>query len=409
MAVVALATASVVGLGAVMGTTAPAAAEPSTSSDAAPVTSIGQGQTEVASLEAQIQNEQQQVGALSEQYDEATVRLSQVRTELAQSDAALDASRRQLARDRHHLQVDAVHAYVLDASETQLASLFDSTTDTAVLREAYQRQAIGDINHDAASVDATQHRLVAEETSLHAEEQEAAARAQQVQQAEQAAQGASEAAQATLTSVKGQLAQLVAQQAAEQAAAEAAAAAAAKSAAAKAHAAAQAGQAAQVAEALGDGSAAASATTSANEAAGAAGSGATVGSGTPQPPAGAGAVAVRAAERYLGVPYAWGGATSSGLDCSGLTMLAWEAAGVDLVHSAALQYQETQHVPLSAVRPGDLLFYYNLDGDNMVDHVVMYVGSGPYGANTIIQAAHTGTVVAFDPIFYQGLVGAGRP
>ena len=90
-------------------------------------------------------------------------------------------------------------------------------------------------------------------------------------------------------------------------------------------------------------------------------------------------------------------------------MLAWEAAGVDLVHSAALQYQETQRVPLSAVRPGDLLFYYNLDGDNMIDHVVMYVGSGAYGVNTIIQAAHTGTVVSFDPIFYQGLVGAGRP
>jgi hypothetical protein len=39
----------------------------------------------------------------------------------------------------------------------------------------------------------------------------------------------------------------------------------------------------------------------------------------------------------------------------------------------------------------------------------MYVGSGPYGANTIIQAAHTGTVVSFDPLFTGGLVGAGRP
>ncbi len=72
-----------------------------------------------------------------------------------------------------------------------------------------------------------------------------------------------------------------------------------------------------------------------------------------------------------------------------------------------LQRSESTPVPLSQVQPGDLLFY-DLGGDG-IDHVVMYVGSGPYGADTIIQAAHTGTVVEFDPIWYFGLVGAGRP
>ena len=88
-------------------------------------------------------------------------------------------------------------------------------------------------------------------------------------------------------------------------------------------------------------------------------------------------------------------------------MLAWQAAGVSLVHSAAIQYAQSTPIALSQVQPGDLLFY-DLDGTG-IDHVVMYVGSGPYGANTIIQAAHTGTNVEFDPVWYLGLVGAGRP
>jgi len=56
-----------------------------------------------------------------------------------------------------------------------------------------------------------------------------------------------------------------------------------------------------------------------------------------------------------------------------------------------------------------LLFYYNLDGDHQVDHVVMYVGSGPWGTSTIISAAHTGTNIALSPIFTYGLIGAARP
>jgi len=61
------------------------------------------------------------------------------------------------------------------------------------------------------------------------------------------------------------------------------------------------------------------------------------------------------------------------------------------------------------IEPGDLLFYYDLDNDNQVDHVVMYVGSGPYGSQTIIQAPYTGATVEYAPLFTGGLVGAGRP
>jgi cell wall-associated NlpC family hydrolase len=67
------------------------------------------------------------------------------------------------------------------------------------------------------------------------------------------------------------------------------------------------------------------------------------------------------------------------------------------------------HVPLTALQPGDLLYYFNLDGDNEVDHVVMYVGSGPWGVDTTIAAAHSGTDIELAPLFTAGLIGATHP
>jgi cell wall-associated NlpC family hydrolase len=82
-------------------------------------------------------------------------------------------------------------------------------------------------------------------------------------------------------------------------------------------------------------------------------------------------------------------------------------------HSAADQYAAFPHVSPRSLEPGDLLFY-DFDGTG-IDHVVMYVGPKldgqptAYGRSTIIQAAHTGTVVTFDPAWSESFVGAARP
>ncbi len=44
-----------------------------------------------------------------------------------------------------------------------------------------------------------------------------------------------------------------------------------------------------------------------------------------------------------------------------------------------------------------------------MNHVVMYVGSGPYGPLSVIQAPYTGATVSYSPLFTDGLVAAGRP
>ena len=109
-----------------------------------------------------------------------------------------------------------------------------------------------------------------------------------------------------------------------------------------------------------------------------------------------------AAESQIGVPYVWAGSSPGvGFDCSGLTMWAWAHAGVSLSHSAAAQYDESVHVPLSDLQPGDLLFYRE---GGTIGHVTMYVGPGQ-----MVQAMETGTNIQITGIWTSGLVGAGRP
>ncbi len=119
----------------------------------------------------------------------------------------------------------------------------------------------------------------------------------------------------------------------------------------------------------------------------------------PNPPASTlGGQAVAIAERYLGVPYVWGGASPSGFDCSGLTMYVYAQLGVSLPHNAASQYAALPHVSEGDLQPGDLVFF---DGLN---HVGIYIGGG-----SIIHAPHTGTVVQISSLSGGGsYYGAAR-
>ncbi|HET6878414.1 MAG TPA: C40 family peptidase [Jatrophihabitans sp.] len=105
---------------------------------------------------------------------------------------------------------------------------------------------------------------------------------------------------------------------------------------------------------------------------------------------GAARTAVRFALAQVGKPYVFGAAGPDAYDCSGLTMAAWAAAGVNLPHSAADQYNYGTHVSEAQLQPGDLVFFYQ-----PIEHVTIYIGDG-----MMVSAPTEGEDVQVVPLSY---------
>jgi cell wall-associated NlpC family hydrolase len=366
---------------------------------------INSTQSKVSQIESTLAQEEQQTSILDDKYNTAQQNLQNaqnqvqaLQADLVQTKSAVDADKRLVAND-------AVAAYVYGTPETGFTGYFSSSATLNQARNQYTSTVVGNLTQDEQALQRSEARLQSQE----AQQESAAAQAQtvaaQAKSLAQANETEAAATRSTLNQVQGQLAQEVAQAAIVEAQQEAAAAARAASAAAQQKAAAAAATAATVAGAVGGSASGAAATDAANQAGGAVGpiSGSSSGSA-------GGMAAVQAAVSQLGIPYVFGGETPGvGFDCSGLVQWAWARAGVSIPRTTETEWPALPHVSLSALQPGDLLFYYNLDNDNQVDHVVMYTGSGPYGTDTVIQAPFTGSTVSYSPIFTTGLIGAARP
>jgi peptidoglycan DL-endopeptidase CwlO len=122
--------------------------------------------------------------------------------------------------------------------------------------------------------------------------------------------------------------------------------------------------------------------------------------GPPPAPNGNAQAAIDAAYSVIGTPYVWGASDPGvGFDCSGLTMWAWSHAGVYLPHSSAMQYAVLPHISPSDAQPGDLVFFYS-----PISHVGLYIGGG-----RMIDANHTGDVVNIRPVYWSSVTGVARP
>lgn len=114
---------------------------------------------------------------------------------------------------------------------------------------------------------------------------------------------------------------------------------------------------------------------------------------------GGASTAIATAQSYLGVPYVWGGESYGGVDCSGLTMLAWGSAGVDLPHLSRAQYSYGTHVPIGSMEAGDLIFWSSNGTQSGIYHVAIYLGGGQ-----MIEAPTFGVPVRITGVYSWGSI-----
>ncbi|HEV7564963.1 MAG: hypothetical protein JWP70_931 [Leifsonia sp.] len=97
---------------------------------------------------------------------------------------------------------------------------------------------------------------------------------------------------------------------------------------------------------------------------------------------------VETALSYLGTPYVLDGSSHSGIDCSGLVMMAYAQVGIPLAHLVSAQDAVAKPIPESAALPGDLVVF-----DDHA-HIGIYLGGG-----LLIQAPQVGVPVQIVPVW----------
>jgi cell wall-associated NlpC family hydrolase len=315
---------------------------------AAPQPTVAQVTAQVSKLTTQEDRAVQQFDVVSQQLKAADATLKQVNAQVARDRANFSAARKSLAQ--------AAAAAYEDGNLTSMATLLSTDNPEVVLSKASMLVQLSSTRY------AEMHQFVSTARQLAGAQKQAKRAAQGITALRNQRKKQADSIGTSLHQKKALLATLTAQQQA---------------------------QVAAKAAPGGGSTGSTSGSTSATD---------------PLPASGsAGNAAVAFAYKQLGCPYVYGatGPCSAGYDCSGLAMAAWAAAGVTIPRDTYEQWAALQHVPLSDLQPGDLIYF------NGESHVGIYVGGGD-----IIDAPQPGQNVEKVPLagWYQSTEdGAVRP
>lgn len=90
-----------------------------------------------------------------------------------------------------------------------------------------------------------------------------------------------------------------------------------------------------------------------------------------------GAIAARTAERFVGIPYRWGGENVvDGMDCSGFVRAVYNLCGLSIPRTSRDQYKAGESVAKTDLQDGDLVFFGS--SEDTINHVGIYVGNGRF-------------------------------
>jgi cell wall-associated NlpC family hydrolase len=369
---------------------------------AAPKDAIPGKRAEAVAAQAKIDALGQQLEPAIEAYNQASAELDQVQAQIDDNEHQITATKANIKRGQQDLARQLVVAYRAGDPDAVAALLSAHSLEAMLNSVDVLKRNSTQLNSVIVELRTSRSDLNKREKQLKKDE----ARAAQLK-AEKAAKRA--AIEAGITEAKNlksglevEIAQLQQEQKAFEAqlAREAAARLRAQQAAAAAAAAADPGIGGSGSSSSGGGGGGGGGSSSGGGGGGGGGGGSV---DIPAPPANGsiGARVVATAMSFLGTPYVWGGASRGGVDCSGLTMLAYASVGIGLGHFTGSQWNSGTHISSSQLAPGDLVFFYP---DH--HHVGIYIGGGQF-----IHAPHTGDVVKISSLADRAgnFSGAVRP
>jgi len=323
---------------------------------------VGSKKAQLRQVQAKLQTVYHQVDMAVEKYNQATTQLDTVTSQIKENERLLKVAEYNLQVANQQLSARAEDMYrARDVGVVDVLMAANSFDDLVTQLDVMQRLGNSDVD-TVKSIAAYQQDIKDRRVKLDTDKKAAAKLVETAAQNKAKVEGLQSKLEQMTAGLKSEINRLQAQQAA---AAKAAADAAA-------------------AQASG----------------GSTGGSTGGGGGTVVDPGGSGhSTVVGIAQRYLGVPYVYGGASPSGFDCSGLTMYCYAQIGIGLSHGATDQQHASTPVPISALQPGDLVFFGSAAYSY---HVGIYVGGG-----SMINAPHTGAVVSYGSI--GGAWIGGRP